>query len=82
MESNELINLQEWSMLTDLLNKLPTKIQKGFFYQDLNLTCIDAVPEFIALGTDAGIVFWYNRKNGNLQRLRCEVSDYNYNFIC
>lgn len=66
-------NLREWSPLSDLFNLLPTKSQSGLFYYDVKLTCVDVLPEFLALGTNLGIVYWYDRKNQNLQRLRCEV---------
>lgn len=66
-------NLREWAPLAEVLNKIPQKVQKGLFFQDLNVTCVDILPEFVALGTDAGIVYWYNRNNGEVQKLRCEV---------
>lgn len=67
--------LREWQPLDDLLAKIPAKSTRNrMFPQDMALTCIDAVPEFIAVGTDAGFVFWYNRQTGDMQRLRCEVS--------
>ena len=72
--STVLINLREWAPLTDLLGKIPAKVQRGLFYHDLSMTCADVLADFIALGTDAGIVLWYNRTNGDLQKLRCEVS--------
>ncbi|GJQ77796.1 hypothetical protein Trydic_g16056 [Trypoxylus dichotomus] len=64
--------LREWAPLTDLFNKLPTKIQNGIFTQEVQLTCVDVLSEFIALGTNVGVVYWYNRKKKDLQRLRCE----------
>ncbi|KAK9751564.1 hypothetical protein QE152_g4917 [Popillia japonica] len=64
--------LREWAPLTDLFNKLPTRIQNGIFNQEVQLTCVDVLPEFIALGTNVGVVYWYNRKKKDLQRLRCE----------
>lgn len=73
MEGEPLANLREWAPLNDLLNKIPGRIQKGFLYQELNITCVNVLPNFIALGTNAGIVFWYNRSNGEIQKLRCEV---------
>lgn len=66
--------LREWTPLTSLLQKLPSKMQNGLFFQDLNITCIDAVPEFIAIGTNHGMIYWYNRETGELQKLKCEVS--------
>lgn len=75
MESEEfdLKNLREWQPTKDVFEKIPSKIQRGFFFQELNITCIDALPEFLALGSDVGIIFWYNRRNGNVQKLRTEV---------
>lgn len=65
---------QEWAPLTHLLQQIPLKVQKGLFSQDLSLTCVDVVSEYIALGTNLGLVYWYSRYNGDLQRLRLEVS--------
>lgn len=66
--------LREWAPLTDLFSKLPTRIQNGIFNQEVQLTCVDVLPEFIALGTNVGVVYWYNRKKNDLERLRCEVN--------
>lgn len=65
--------LREWAPLAALLQRLPAKIQNGIFSQNINFTCLDAVPEFIAIGTNHGLVYWFNRENGELQKLRCEV---------
>lgn len=75
MESDEfdLHNLREWQPINDVFAKIPPKIHKGFFTQELSITCIDTLPEYLALGSDVGIVFWYNRQNGNVQKLRTEV---------
>lgn len=74
MEAIDVRDLREWSPLTDVFAKLPLKVQKGFFSVELNVTCVDALDEYLAIGTDAGIVYWYNRRNGNVQNLRTEVS--------
>lgn len=65
--------LQEWSPLTQLLQHIPLKIQKGLFSQNLNLTCLDVISDYIVLGTNLSIVYWYCRESGDLQRLRLEV---------
>lgn len=70
-------SLREWAPLSDLFNRLPGKSPVGLFFQDVKLTCVDVLPEFIALGTNLGIVYWYDRKSKDLQRLRCEVSGSN-----
>nr|XP_050851053.1 WD repeat-containing protein CG11141 isoform X1 [Vespula vulgaris] len=64
--------LREWAPLAALLQKIPAKIQNGLFTYDVNFTCIDVVPEFIAVGTNVGIIYWYNREIQDLQKLRCE----------
>ncbi|XP_066151162.1 WD repeat-containing protein CG11141 [Euwallacea fornicatus] len=65
--------LREWAPLTNLFEKLPTKTG-GIFSQDIKLTCVDALSDFLVLGTNVGIIFWFNRKRNDLQRLRCENS--------
>lgn len=77
----DLSNLREWQPINDVFQKIPPKIQKGFFFQELHITCIDALPEFLALGTNVGIIFWYNRRNGNVQKLRTEVSIYEVHWL-
>lgn len=67
--------LREWSPLTNLLKKIPLKLQNGLFTQNINLTCIDVLPEFIAIGTDCGIVYWYNRDTNDMQKLKCEYTN-------
>ncbi|XP_031840011.1 WD repeat-containing protein CG11141 [Nomia melanderi] len=64
--------LREWAPLAMLLQQIPAKIQNGLFTHNINFTCIDAVPEFIAIGTNHGLVYWFNREKQDLQRLRCE----------
>lgn len=72
MEQNQIPSiLREWAPLTDLFDKLPTKTG-GIFSQDIKLTCLDVLSEFLALGTNVGVIFWYDRKRKDLQRLRCE----------
>ncbi|XP_053964663.1 WD repeat-containing protein CG11141 [Anastrepha ludens] len=74
MNSKELYSIREWAPLTDIMEKIPVRMTRalGIFPADLNITCVDAISEFLALGSDAGIVFWYDRYNGELQKLRTE----------
>ncbi|XP_078047877.1 uncharacterized protein LOC144475652 isoform X2 [Augochlora pura] len=64
--------LREWAPLALLLQQIPAKIQNGLFMHNINFTCIGALAEFIAIGTNHGIVYWYNRENQDLQKLQCE----------
>ena len=73
--------LREWAPLAALLQRIPAKIQNGLFSQNISFTCIDVVPEFIAIGTSHGLVYWFNRENGELQKLRCEVTLDNLHYI-
>ena len=67
---------REFDDLGDLIAQIPRKAQKGLLTQiDLKLLCIDANQEYIALGSNVGIVFLYNRKKRFLERLRTKVSD-------
>lgn len=66
--------LREWEPLTSLFSQLPTRAQHGIFSFDIKLTCVDILPEHIALGTNFGLVYWYDRKKKDIQKLRCEVS--------
>lgn len=66
--------LREWAPLNDLFNSLPTRSKKGLFHLDVKITCIDVLPEFIALGTNLSIIYWFDRKNKHVTELRCEVS--------
>ncbi|KAL0820111.1 hypothetical protein ABMA28_006051 [Loxostege sticticalis] len=66
--------VREWTPCSHILSLIPPRIQNGLFSSELCLTCVDAVSEYIALGTNVGLVYWYDRKKGNIQRLRCEAS--------
>lgn len=66
---------QEFCRLNSLLSQIPKKAQHGLLMQcDLILTCIDASESFIALGTNVGLIFLFNRKDMSMQRLKSEVS--------
>uniref|UniRef100_A0A0K2ULF0 Putative LOC100864967 [Apis florea] n=1 Tax=Lepeophtheirus salmonis TaxID=72036 RepID=A0A0K2ULF0_LEPSM len=47
------------------------KYHKNWIPYDLHLTCIAAHLQFIALGTNIGLVYWYDRLNGKLMKLVC-----------
>nr|KAG5695187.1 hypothetical protein BaRGS_018309 [Batillaria attramentaria] len=56
---------------------IPKKAQHGLLMQcDLILTCIDADEHFIALGTNIGLTFLYNRKDQSMQRLKAELQKF------
>lgn len=65
--------VREWTPCSHILNLIPLRVQNGIFSNELYLTCVDAVYEYIALGTNMGLVYWYDRKKGNIQKLKCEV---------
>lgn len=72
--SSCLCNLREWAPLVDLLSKIPSKPNLNIFSEEVKITCLDVLPEFVALGTNYGMAYWYDRKTKDLKRLRCEVS--------
>ena len=65
---------REHARLDALLSQIPKKAQQGLLMQcDLILTCIDASEHYIALGTNIGLTFLYDRKDHSMQRLKSEV---------
>ncbi|XP_043280141.1 WD repeat-containing protein CG11141 [Venturia canescens] len=72
--------LREWAPLTNLLQQIPIKLQNGLFTQDISFTCIDALSEFLAVGTNCGLIYWFDRQTSHVQRLRCENT--NLNITC
>lgn len=73
MANSKELCLREWAPLTEILELIPVA-RRGFFPANLNITCIDAIEDYLALGSDAGIVFWYNRRSGEMQKLKGEVN--------
>lgn len=65
--------IREWAPLTELFNKLPTKITKGLLQKDIKLTCVDVLTEYLVLGTNVGLIYLFDRKTRNLLSLPCEV---------
>nr|XP_019542857.2 WD repeat-containing protein CG11141 [Aedes albopictus] len=70
------MELREWAPLVNLVNKIPASVQRGLLFHDVSITCMDVVDEFVALGSNVGIVFWYNRKSGSVERLQTEQSNH------
>ena len=62
---------REHSPLLGLLSKVPARVHRGLVGYDLSLTCVAAHPRFLALGTNAGLVYWYDREEDVLHRLWC-----------
>lgn len=44
--SKELCSIREWAPLTELIDRIPARLQRGFFPANLNLTCVDASEDF------------------------------------
>ncbi|XP_054283631.1 uncharacterized protein LOC129000695 [Macrosteles quadrilineatus] len=68
--------LREWAPLSRLLREVPLTVRRGLYFENVSLTCVDALPEYLAVGTNIGVVYWYNRENHNLQRLRPEKNTF------
>ncbi|XP_060581801.1 tectonin beta-propeller repeat-containing protein 2-like [Ruditapes philippinarum] len=66
--------LREHEPLTDILSLIPHKVQRGMKmqYEILELTALDANQYFIALGSNIGTVFLYDRAKHKIERLRSE----------
>lgn len=75
MEECEYLELREWSpSLADLWDSIPVTVTKSFVLrEDVKISSIDAVDEFLCLGSCSGIVFWYNRATKQVNRFKCPV---------
>ena len=64
---------QEHSPFYALLTQIPFKVHRGVsvLATDLRLTCMTSQSRFIALGTNVGLVYWYDRLENELTRLWC-----------
>lgn len=65
-------NLREFEPLVKILQLLPTKVHKAFYTLDLDWTCLDVTAEYIAIGSDFGIVYLIDRSSEKLQKLICK----------
>ncbi|EDW74602.1 uncharacterized protein Dwil_GK22008 [Drosophila willistoni] len=74
MATADLCSIREWAPLSDIIDLIPARQQRGFFPSNLNITCMDGTDNYLALGSDGGIVFWYNRQTGDMQKLKTEVA--------
>ena len=66
--------LQEFDALADIVKRIPHQAQKGLFRHDLDWTCLAISSEYIAIGTNIGLVFLYDRSKKTLERLQGPVS--------
>lgn len=69
----ELSGLREYSSVSYCLNKIPLKVRRGLSIVEVQFKCFDVVEEFIAIGTNIGVIYWCNRKTNEIERLRPEV---------
>lgn len=59
---------REWVPLHHLIEKIPPRFHQGFVSKDLVLTCVTVSCDSILLGSNAGVLFWFNRSNHNVNR--------------
>ncbi|GFQ69861.1 hypothetical protein TNCT_186072 [Trichonephila clavata] len=67
--------LQEYPLQSQLLYLIPARAQKGLSAFDIEFTCIDTDGHYIAIGTNIGIVYMFDRITNNLKRLRNDHKD-------
>ncbi|XP_054724762.1 tectonin beta-propeller repeat-containing protein 2-like [Uloborus diversus] len=67
--------LQEFPLESDFLKHIPARAQRGLTTFDLVLSCLDVDGSYIALGSNVGIVYLFDRKRGCLQKLKDEFKD-------
>lgn len=67
--------LQEYPLQSHLLYLIPARAQKGLSTFDIEFTCIDVDGHYIAIGSNIGIVYIFDRRTNNLKRLRNDHKD-------
>lgn len=68
------IFLKEFAPLVHILNQIPQHAQRGLNRVDVKLTCLDVISEYLAIGSNVGVVFLYDRHKNTVERLSCSVS--------
>lgn len=63
--------LKEFAPLTHLLSQIPQHAQRGLSKIDVKLTCLDVIAEYIAIGSNVGVVFLFDRTKNTVTRLKC-----------
>ncbi|XP_032882387.1 tectonin beta-propeller repeat-containing protein 2 isoform X2 [Amblyraja radiata] len=63
---------KEFSPLYYLLNAIPAKVQKGFRNVAVHLTALDANKDFIAVGTNIGMLYLYSRRMNKMTKYNLE----------
>lgn len=66
---------KEQRSLDYLLSQIPRRAQKGLLTTcDLILKCVDANADYIALGTNVGVIYLFDRKKELIEKLKTHVS--------
>jgi len=58
--SSVLCRPEESEPLTNLLARVPRRIQKGVLMCDVTWTCVDVTDNWVVIGTDVGVVYVYS----------------------
>lgn len=53
--------LREYDDLANLVKSVPHKEQRGFFSADVSWTCVDFTSDWVAIGTETGWLYLYDR---------------------
>ncbi len=70
----EVSRIRECTPMNYCFNDVPLRVRRGLSVVEVQFCSLDAVEEFIAIGTTVGIVYWCNRKTQKVERLRPEVN--------
>lgn len=74
MESNE--KFKALDLDTEFLHRIPQKKTIGLISYSVELTSIDSTEDFIAVGSNIGLVFLFHRKSSQLISVPSSVSYY------
>ena len=59
---------REWARLTRLVEKIPPKFHQGFTSKEIILTCIASSRHSIVIGSNSGVIFWFDRSSETIKR--------------
>lgn len=65
--------LKEFTPLTPVLQLFPRKAQSGFSVIDIHWTCLEVTDSFLAVGSNVGKLYLYDRHRNKLEKFQCQV---------
>lgn len=62
--------LHEYPLESNFLELIPARAQRGISIFDLEFTCLDVDGPYMAIGSNVGVVYLFNREKGCMRKLK------------